>query len=207
MVVAGSYTVTESYNPSPGFSSSSGTRAQSVNPLAVVSSLTLSNHAGGTAGKVEAGDKITVVFGQAMNASTICAAWPASPGATQSLSGLDVTLTQPDNATDSSMNVASSVNANICGAGNSFHFGSIDLGAPEYDGNGKSASSTEFMSSSVTYNPSTNTLVITLGAASNNKPNAVTTPTKATYTPDAAIQSSTGLTVASYTQPSATEQF
>ena len=170
-----------------------------------VSSFVNTNHAGGTAGLVEQSDTITVVFGQTMNASTFCASWPASPATTQTLCGLDVTLTQSSSSVHTTINVNNSANANICGTGNSFHFGTDDLGGVKYDGNGNDT--TEFTGSSVTYNPSTDTLVITLGTASGSSPQQETATKKAVYTPDPTINTSTGATVSAFTQGTAVEQF
>jgi type II secretory pathway pseudopilin PulG len=123
-----------------------------------ISSVTLTN-AGATAGRIEAGDKITVVFSAQMRVSSICSTW-ATDTSNQALSGNnDVTVVLTDGI--SPTHDVLSVTSATC----TFNFGTLDLGVSTYVGSGSvSFAGSSANKSTIAWTASTFTLVITLGA-------------------------------------------
>src|SRR6185437_850945 len=121
----------------------------------VISSVSLSNTSGGTAGTIEQGDTIAVVFSKTMDVSDFCSSW-SSDTSDQSLSANnDVTVTVT-NGTHDSITVSSAT----C----SFHFGSIDLGAGGYVSSSATFKGSYSSKSSIFWDVSARTLTITFGA-------------------------------------------
>src|SRR5581483_4087873 len=90
-----------------------------------VSTVLLSN-GGSTAGKIEKGDTIKIVFSSTMSVASFCSTW-SGDGSNQSLTGngdVTVTVTDGTGATNDSVTVTSGT----C----TFHFGSIALGSNAY---------------------------------------------------------------------------
>ena len=58
-----------------------------INPAPTIMSVALTNKTGGVAGKMEAGDKITVVYSSTMKVSSFCSTWTTGDAADQSLTG------------------------------------------------------------------------------------------------------------------------
>lgn len=145
-----------------------------------VTNVQLGNVSGGTAGKIEKGDTITLTFSEKLKANTICSAWN-SDTATQTLNGngqVIVNVTAGDVLT---------VSTSAC----SLNLGSVALGgnytasALSFSGNGNGSGTTPNFSSLV-WNASANTITITLGSGTSGGntvlETAVPTPTP-TYTP------------------------
>jgi hypothetical protein len=161
---AGPSTVTVTLADSAGASVSkdlSLTIAVAVVPP-TISSVTLANVAtGGTAGRIEKGDTITVVFSAQMKVSSMCSTW-ATDTSNQALNvnnDVTVSLTDGTSPTHDTLSVTSAT----C----TFNFGTLDLGVSTYVGSG----STTFVGSGtsksmIAWTASTFTLVITLGVQS-----------------------------------------
>jgi hypothetical protein len=125
-----------------------------------IASMSIANHSGGTAGKAEAGDALTVVFNGPIAVASMCSTWSGNTS-NQSLSANnDVTVTIADGGILGG-NDALTVASATC----TFQLGTIDLGSSAYvsvanatfSGSGTSAST-------ITYTASTFTLVVKLGA-------------------------------------------
>jgi hypothetical protein len=145
---------------------------------------------GATAGKIERNDTITVTFSEALQASSLCAAW-ADDGAAKSLTS-GVTVQVQDGGPFSDDRVTA-VSVPACSGG--FHFGTLDLGAKTYVRGGTTATfGASGTSSSISWNPATSTLTIVLGTASSNTYGTVSSST-IVYTPDAAVTDVHGLAV------------
>ncbi len=128
-----------------------------INAQPTISSVTLANVSGGTAGMIEKGDTVTIVFSAQMKVSSFCSAW-SNDASNQSLSNnSDVTVTVADGgASNDSLTVASAT----C----TFNFGSLDLGSNGYVSSSATFKGTNSNKSTIAWTASTHTLVITLGA-------------------------------------------
>ncbi|MGZ6886623.1 MAG: prepilin-type N-terminal cleavage/methylation domain-containing protein [Acidimicrobiia bacterium] len=154
-----------------------------------VTNLAVAN--GGTNGRIDKGDTVTVTFAQAMNPGTLCAAW----NGTTSRSTITVRVKNNDPATNG--NDSLTVTDSAC----TFNFGTIDLGAATwvtadttYSGNGNNAS-TAVMNAGLT------TLTIKLGTPSATAASGIAAQTM-TYTPNPAMRDSVGTAMTgSYTFP------
>ena len=146
--------------------------------------------AGGTAGKAEQGDQLVVVFSQTLRASSMCAIW-SGDFTDQSLAALgDVTVMLIDGgvANDS---------VTVTSASCTFRFGSIALGSTGYVTDGTVAFSglTTGDESTVSWNATTHTLVVTLGTRAGTGTSGTVGSSSATYTPDAAIKNGFGTVI------------
>ncbi|MCZ2403961.1 hypothetical protein IV498_12420 [Paenarthrobacter sp. Z7-10] len=137
-------------------------------------------------GVAAAGDSVSITFGQAMNGSTFCSDW-TSPGV-QTLSGSnDVVVTITNGTAEDTLSVTST---NCPG----LKIGSIGLGGDYVSSGSATFSATANGSrSSVSWNPTTATLTITLGTKQTGTlataPASVGYPS---YTPVAGLQDSAG---------------
>jgi signal peptidase I len=126
-----------------------------------VAGVVLANASGGTVGRLERGDTVTVTFSETLKVSTICTTW-SGDASDQTLSGNgDVTVAVIDGtgATNDSISVSS--------AACTFNFGSIDLGNNNYVSGGDGTfSGNGANKSTITWTAATHTLTITLGHAS-----------------------------------------
>ncbi len=155
-----------------------------VTPEPTVASLAITNKAGGTAGSPEAGDKITVVYAQAMAVSSFCSGWSGN-GSNQILTGATVTI---DNhaGKDTIDNDPTGTTSPTCTGG--FTLGTFALGGNYVSGN------TAFGSSTISYNATTFTLTITLGAVvGSDKTRTMDSSKTATYTPDGSLTDPDGV--------------
>ena len=89
-----------------------------------ISSITLANHSGGTAGTIEQGDTVTIVFSATMKVSSFCSTWTSGDGNDQSLVANNDVTVSVSNATTDVMTVSSAT----C----TFNLGSINLGSNAY---------------------------------------------------------------------------
>jgi hypothetical protein len=127
-----------------------------VLPRPAITSVALNN--GGTAGTIDKGDQVVVVFSQQMSVASFCSAWAndAVDQPTSATSGVSVAITDGTGVTNDSLTVTSTSCA--------FNFGSIDLGSNAYatggnitfGGSGNNAST-------IAWTAATHTLTITLG--------------------------------------------
>jgi hypothetical protein len=142
-----------------------------VRPTAT--SLTLSNRAGGTAGLIEAGDRMVIGFSEELRAATICGTWT---GTTPSLTNATVTVGNLGTNDYVTLAIPS-------GCGGVFNPGALLLG-----GDYVSANKT-FTNSTVAWDGATATLTVTLGTltASAGTLNVVASST-ATFYPDADLR-------------------
>ena len=141
--------------------------------------VTLGN--GGTSGKADNGDTTSVTFSEPLDASTICSAW-VNDGTIQSISNATIQITR---ASSSVLSVSA---ASTCsGNGN---FGSATLGA-QYDTSFTSALT--FINSTISWNPSTDTLTFTLGTQSaGTAATGLTTNHATTYSADSSMADLSG---------------
>ena len=152
-----------------------------------VSSVSLVN-GGSTAGKVEAGDQIVIVFSEQMAVSSFCSAWSGDT-TNQSISGNNqatATLTDGGGSSDS-INVSSST----C----TFNFGSISLGNTGYvTGGNATFAGTGGGKTTISWNASARTITVTLGTkgGSGTIPASPVTSSTATYNPSSSITDSSG---------------
>jgi hypothetical protein len=150
-----------------------------------VSSVTLVN-GGSTAGKIEKGDQIKIVFSKTMSVASFCSTWSGN-ATDQSISGSNVVVTLTDGTASSDSVTISNT------SGCTFNFGSIGLGSNAYiSGGGATFSGTGMNASSIAYTASTRTLTITLGAKAGTGTVATVSSSTATYTPSGSIQDSLG---------------
>jgi hypothetical protein len=174
-----------------------------INPLPTITSVTLTN-AGGTAGTINQGDKITVVFSTQMSVAGFCSAWSNDTNNQTLNAANDVTVTVNDGA--GAGNDSVSVTSATC----SFNFGSIDLGSDLYvvggpatfSGSGGGASKIQWTAGN------TRALVITFGVktAGTVAPVATSTPV---YTASGSITDSQGAALSNspFTLPAGNQQF
>ena len=144
---------------------------------------------GGTLGKADKGDTVTVQFAQAMTESTICSGW--SGNGNQSITaGNVVTVTITDGGGGNDVLTASSTSCP------QFNLGAIDLGSAAwvnatttFKGNGGNASK-------ITYTAASNTVTITLGGLSTGSVGTGVGASTVTYTPDAALRDAANTVIA-----------
>lgn len=157
-------------------------------PTPTIASVDLWN--GGTAGKLEKGDKIIVTFNEAMTLSTFCSSW-TSNSSDYTIDGNNKVNVEVNNndAAGGDDELLVTTGGGVC----SFNFGSIDLGSANYV-----ISDTDFKGSgadqsTIQWTASTKTLTITLGAP--DKTTGTVTTSAPEYTVDADLRTSTGGTV------------
>lgn len=152
---AGAYNVSAA---APGtntvnFSMTNGTPAS-------VSTLVLANKTGGTAGKLDSGDKATITFSQALGVNSICSAWSNNTD-NQTNSTATIRVTGDGHGGNNVLSVSS---WSGCA---SFRVGSIDLGSMAYvTSGGTSDKPLDFTGSTIAYNAVTHAITITLGTMS-----------------------------------------
>ncbi len=154
--------------------------------FATISSVTLQNKSGGTAGLIEKGDQIIVTFSKTMKVTSFCSTWTGDSN-NQSLSGngnVTVTVTNGTGTTNDSVTVA----ATTC----TFNFGSINLGNNGYvTGSNATFSGSGANASTIAWTAATHVLTMTLGSASGGTLNTVASST-AVFTASSSITSTAG---------------
>jgi len=155
---AGSYTISAS---STGASPASFSETNTA-PVSITSVVT-ANTTGGTAGKLDPGDTVTVTFSGQIDAHTVCSLWTnGSTGIQTAKTGSVVTVTANGNSKNK---LSFTTPPSACGT---FNFGTIDLGNNQYVISNGTGSSATFSDSGISYDGAAHTLVITLGALTNN---------------------------------------
>jgi hypothetical protein len=170
----------------------------SITPTMVASltaqlSLALTN--GGTAGQADRGDRLVVTFPRALDASTICSTWSASPTNTQTISSnwaIVVTITDGGAGND----VLTVASPGACGGG--VDLGTVDLGSTDFTsggdhtfaGNGNGGRTT------LAYDPNALQLTVTFGTRGGTGTATTVGPVTATYTPSGTLLYGDGSSVA-----------
>jgi hypothetical protein len=133
-----------------------------------------------TLGQARSQDTVTVTYSETMDATSFCSTW--NNVGTQTISGgnvVDVLVTDGGSA---DLLTVADVGSN-CGGATNFKFGSVNLAANYVNAN-TTFSGTSSNQGKLTWNPSTNTLTITLGAGTGSQTGvAASTPI---YTPSTA---------------------
>lgn len=146
---------------------------------------------GAVAGQAESADRMTVTFPRALDASTLCPAWPAAPPATQSIATNNaVTVTVADGGTASD---TLTVTTTAC----TLNLGSVDLGSPAFTtggpltfaGNGNSGRST------IAYDPVTFQVTVVFGTRGGTGTAATVAAVTATFTASASLKFADGAPV------------
>jgi hypothetical protein len=179
----GSYTVSVRTTDNVGNVSSVTTTTFTIDRTApTATNITMNNN--GTLGRANEDDTLVVTYGETMDASTFCSTW-VNDGSTKTLSGGNVVVTITDHGTDDTFSVSTT-------SGCTLRFGSVALNANyvtstvNFSGNGSNASS-------VSWNPTTNQLTITLGNGNGQSTGVVASVPS--YTPDSALKDLAGNTV------------
>lgn len=160
-----------------------------IDPAAVnlppwVTSVTLVN-VGGTAGRVDNGDKITITFSENVTATSICSGWD---GTTVNGTGESIGLDHDDSSGSSS---TEDIDFNDGGAGCSPQIGTITLNANYLSSSNRSYPATMSLGGATG-----NTLVITLtSSGSGGSPNTVSAASTAVYDPDGDINDTSGIDI------------
>ncbi|WP_308169471.1 hypothetical protein [Paenarthrobacter aromaticivorans] len=141
-----------------------------------VTGVQLNNVSGGTLGKVEKGDSVTITFSEPINPTTICSAWANNATNVQTQAG--------NNADNVVVNVSSTNTLTVTGAGcSTLRVGSVALGG-NYTGSALSFSGNGGNASSLSWNPTARTLTIILGSGTAGGNTVSTSPTPIpSYTP------------------------
>ena len=156
-----------------------------------ITSVTLTNGSS-TAGTMEKGDKITVVFSDQMKVSSFCSSW-SNDANNQSISGNNQVTVNVSNGTGGT-NDAVTVTSTTC----TFNLGSIDLGSNAYVTAATTFKGSGSSKSTIAWTASTHTLVITLGAKSTGTVANVSSSAPV-YSASSSIQDSSGAGLAGTT--------
>ena len=191
--VAGTFTVPITVSDAAG-SAVSVSATVTIRPLPTPVSISL-NNTGGTVGKIEKGDTISVAFSQALDSTSICAAWT---GVAPLAGNNNVTATVNNNDAANGGRDSITVTAASCTGG--LQFGKIDLGSSgfvttniAFGGSGGSGGSN---ASSISW--ASNTLTVVLGQASPASATWTSVVSTAVYTPPlppSTIKSALGVVV------------
>jgi type II secretory pathway pseudopilin PulG len=179
----GAPTVTVTLADAAGASVSKGL-AITIAAQPTISSVTLTNVAtGGTAGRVDKGDTIAIVFSAQMDVSSMCSTWATDTSNQSLVANNDVTVTLNDGgAANDSITVTSAT----C----TFNFGSLNLGATTYVGTASAVfKGTGASKSTITWTVATRTLLITLGVKAAAGTVATVTTSTPIYTAGAMLDS------------------
>jgi large repetitive protein len=167
-------------------------------PVAITALVT--TNGGTTAGKLEAGDTLTITFSGQVNANTICSGWANGLTTTQSLTGFTLHVT---NAKPNDMTVTAEPTGCTTGGVSGTH---ITLGSNEYV-TGSGNKSVDFTPSTIAYNGTAHTLMITLGAGSGNGTLNTVATSALTLTLSGITDTSGGAIVGNPFTSSTTKQF
>jgi hypothetical protein len=144
-------------------------------PAVIPGGVVLANGGSATLGRADATDTVTVTYGEALNAPSFCSTWNNSGVQTISASVQIV-----DSGTNDTL-------SNLTVGGCTFNFGSIALGANYV------SSTVTFATSTVSWNPTTGKLTITLGGGTGQNTSVVAaTPS---YTASTSITDQAGVAI------------
>jgi len=154
---------------------------------------------GGTANKPDQGDTIRVQFSQRMAVATLCSTWVGNSTDQSITANSVVTVNLVNSGAADSITVATTAAA-CAGAPK---FGTFALGGNYVSAN-RTCSGTGAAASTVSWTAATSTLTIKLGACG---PSLAVASSTITYTPNAAVQNSTGTAVTGTATSSNAAQF
>ncbi|MGZ4209844.1 MAG: OmpL47-type beta-barrel domain-containing protein [Actinomycetota bacterium] len=137
---------------------------------------------GGTLGKADKGDTVTVTYGETMDASSFCSTW-VNDGTSQTLNGNGVVVTIAEAGANDLLSVT--------GSGCTFHFGSVALNA-NYVSSTATFHANGANSSVLTWDPVAKTLTIKLGTFASGTQNTSVATSTPSYTPDVALKDTAG---------------
>ena len=189
-----SHLITAVYPGDTNFLTSTSTAfTQTVNQATSISSLAITNKSvGGTAGRAEAGDKITVTFSAGLQVSSICSAWTGN-GSNQTNSTANVHISGNGTTANNIVTISTWSGCPV------FFFGSIDLGSQAYvTSTGSSNKPADFSGSKVDYDATAHTITITLGTevpGGSQGTLGTVTSSNATLTADAAVKDINGSSI------------
>jgi type II secretory pathway pseudopilin PulG len=154
----------------------------------------------GTAGTIEAGDKVTIVYSAQMSVAGFCSAWTNNAADQALVASNDVTVSIANSTTD-----ILTVTSAICP---SFTIGSINLTSPNYVSVAATFKGTT-TPSKINWTTSTHTLVITLGTQATGTVANVTTWLSPIYTGAGSIKDPAGAVLANspFTQTPTAKRF
>jgi hypothetical protein len=156
-------------------------------------SVTLGNKATapvGTAGTIEQGDTVKIVYSTTMKVSTFCSTW-SGDGSDQALNADNLVTVSISNGTGATNDALTVTTASGC----TFNLGSINLGSNAYDTVAATFKGAGTSKSTIAWTASTKTLVITLGAKTAGTMAAVASSTPI-YTASASLQDTSGVVLA-----------
>jgi len=169
-----------------GSNGSTATAAITVNIAPQATGLTIANQST-LPGTPQQTDTLTISFSQKLAVTSVCSTWSGND-TTQTLTGVTATIaTASGNAT----RLTASVPSTSCGG--TLHLGTLTM-SRGFLPNGSPPPAT-FTNTTITWNPTTKTLVLTLGTLTAGTPTSGGTTATATYPPDATLQGTTGLPV------------
>ena len=172
---SGTFNVTVSLTDAAGATASKTNLTLVIAAQPTISSVTLANGSGGTAGRVDKADTIKIVFSAAMDASTICSTW------TNDTSNQSITA---DNAVKVTLTDAAHDMISVTSSTCTFNFGLLDMGVGAYVTGGNAVfSGTSNNASKITWTYNNRTLLITLGTKSGPGSVATITSSAPVYTP------------------------
>lgn len=180
----GSYTVSVRVTDRVGNVSAATSAAFTIDRTAPsATNVVLAN--GGTLGIADKGDTVTVTFSEGMDAASFCSGW-INNGTNQTKSGTGggVVVTIANNG-------ASDTLSSVTAAGCTFHFGSVAMNA-DYVSSTSTFTANGSNASSITWNPTSRTLTITLGTAASGGQNSSVPSSTPSYTPDAVLKDLAG---------------
>jgi hypothetical protein len=152
-----------------------------------VTNVQMVNGVGGIAGRVEAGDSIVITFSDQLRVSTLCSTWTGDT-ANQTLNGNNqVTATLNNGGASDTITLASSA----C----TVNFGTLSLGSTAYTSANVNFAGIGTSATTLSWNATTHQLTVKLGTASAAGA-ATVASSAATYTPAAAILTSTSVPLA-----------
>jgi hypothetical protein len=180
----GTYTIAAKTTDAAGNASAlSATQTVTIENSLAPTALTVANKTGGTAGRPEQGDTITVTYSGPTAVNTICATWSGDNSA-QSVTDASVTIANNGVSTKDGI-TASGITSATCGT---VRFGTLNLNGTAYV-----TANTTFTNSTIDWDPSTNKLKITLGTLSSGTATTDGTNHAASYAADSGINGSSGV--------------
>lgn len=163
-------------------------------------SVTVANKSGGTPGKPQNGDIITIVYSQPIDASTLCSSW--APTLTSANVQAQWSIQNGVGGANDTLTVTKPPTG--C---TSFPVGVIDLGASGYN---TSTTAIDFPTAAnvLSVTSTTTTLTVTLNGQKNGTAGTVSSGSQATWTPSSAVTDRTGRNCgANLAKSTATVQF
>jgi hypothetical protein len=151
-----------------------------------ITSVTLKNKVGNTAGRVDDGDQIVIAYSKAMDLTKFCSTWTDG---TQPLTGITMQLANKASGSNDVLRVGST---------GCLTFGSINLGSGGYVSN----SDRNYSGSTAAWDGTALTLTITLGTGSGGPP-AIVANSTATYTASNTLTDKAGNLLSSVTKATA----